>query len=124
MRLVTMGDDGLGLGLEMTGWRSSADWHRLGMLRSAVRSSADQGGVYARPNPTTGPLGLKASSEAELMTLRNRIERGRQNRQPCGILTSYPLGTKATLDLAHLQFLELGEVRGGVLPGRVGPESE
>ena len=87
---VTMGHVGMVLGLEMSRLaRSSADWHRLlEMCALCGTLLADQDGVY---DPTEANdrllLGLKGTlSEAEMFTLRNRLERGRQNKAARGEL--------------------------------------
>jgi DNA invertase Pin-like site-specific DNA recombinase len=87
---VTMGHVGLVLGLEMSRLaRSSADWHRLlEMCAMCGALLADQDGVYDPTEPNDRLLlGLKGTlSEAEMFTLRNRLERGRQNKAARGEL--------------------------------------
>jgi DNA invertase Pin-like site-specific DNA recombinase len=87
---VTMGHIGLVLGLEMSRLaRSSADWHRLlEMCALCGALLADQDGVYDPTDPNDRLLlGLKGTlSEAEMFTLRNRLERGRQNKAARGEL--------------------------------------
>src|SRR5580700_11396016 len=77
---VTMGHVGLVLGLEMSRLaRSSADWHRLLEICALCGSLlADQDGVYDPTDPNDRLLlGLKGTlSEAEMFTLKNRLERG------------------------------------------------
>ena len=94
---VTMGHVGIILGLEMS-WlaRSSADWHRLLEMCALCGSLlADQDGVYDPADPNDRLLlGLKGTlSEAELLTLRNRLERGRQNKAARGeLFDGVPMG--------------------------------
>jgi DNA invertase Pin-like site-specific DNA recombinase len=95
---VTLGHVGLVLGLEMSRFaRSSADWHRLLELCAVCGSLlADQDGVYDPTEPNDRLLlGLKGTlSEAEVFTLQNRLDRGRQNKAArgelfCGLPTGY-----------------------------------
>lgn len=95
---VTLGHVGLVLGLEMSRFaRSSADWHRLLELCAVCGSLlADQDGVYDPTDPNDRLLlGLKGTlSEAEVFTLKNRLDRGRQNKAArgelfCGLPTGY-----------------------------------
>ena len=94
---VTMGHVGIILGLEMS-WlaRSSADWHRLLEMCALCGSLlADQDGTYDPTDPNDRLLlGLKGTlSEAELLTLRNRLERGRQNKAARGeLFDGVPMG--------------------------------
>jgi DNA invertase Pin-like site-specific DNA recombinase len=85
---VTLGHVGLVLGLEMSRFaRSSADWHRLLELCAVCGSLlADQDGVYDPTDPNDRLLlGLKGTlSEAEVFTLKNRLDRGRQNKAAVG----------------------------------------
>jgi len=87
---VTMGHVGLVLGLEMSRLaRSSADWHRLlEMCALCGALLADQDGVYDPTDPNDRLLlGLKGTlSEAEMFTLKNRLERGRRNKAARGEL--------------------------------------
>lgn len=87
---VTMGHVGLVLGLEMSRLaRSSADWHRLLEICALCGSLlADQDGVYDPTDPNDRLLlGLKGTlSEAEMFTLKNRLERGRRNKAARGEL--------------------------------------
>lgn len=82
---VTLGHVGLVLGLEMSRLaRSSSDWHRLLELCALCGCLlADQDGLYDPTDPNDRLLlGLKGTlSEAELFTLRNRLERGRRKRR-------------------------------------------
>jgi DNA invertase Pin-like site-specific DNA recombinase len=94
---VTMGHVGIVLGLEMSRLaRSSADWHRLlEMCALCGTLLADQDGVYDPTDPNDRLLlGLKGTlSEAELLTLRNRLERGRRNKAARGELyDGVPMG--------------------------------
>jgi DNA invertase Pin-like site-specific DNA recombinase len=94
---VTMGHVGLVLGLEMSRLaRSSADWHRLlDMCALCGSLLADQDGIYEPTDPNDRLLlGLKGTlSEAELLTLRNRLERGRQNKAARGeLFNGVPMG--------------------------------
>jgi DNA invertase Pin-like site-specific DNA recombinase len=94
---VTMGHVGIVLGLEMSRLaRSSADWHRLLEMCALCGSLlADQDGVYDPTDPNDRLLlGLKGTlSEAELLTLRNRLERGRRNKAARGeLFDGVPMG--------------------------------
>jgi DNA invertase Pin-like site-specific DNA recombinase len=94
---VTMGHVGLVLGLEMSRLaRSSADWHRLLEMCALCGSLlADQDGIYDPTDPNDRLLlGLKGTlSEAEMFTLRNRLERGRQNKAARGeLFNGVPMG--------------------------------
>ena len=87
---VTLGHVGLVLGLEMSRLaRSCKDWHHLlevcGVFGTLL---ADQDGVYD-PNDTNDRLllGLKGTmSEVELITMRNRLDRGKRNKAERGEL--------------------------------------
>lgn len=87
---VTMGHVGLVLALEASRLsRSSADWHHLLEVCAVFGTLlADQDGVYDPTDPNDRLLlGLKGTlSEAEQFTLRNRLERGRQNKAMRGEL--------------------------------------
>jgi len=94
---VTMGHVGLVLGLEMSRLaRSSADWHRLIEMCAFCGSLlADQDGIYDPTDPNDRLLlGLKGTrSEAEQVTLRNRLERGRRNKAARGeMFYGVPMG--------------------------------
>jgi DNA invertase Pin-like site-specific DNA recombinase len=94
---VTMGHVGLVLGLEMSRLaRSSADWHRLLEMCALCGSLlADQDGIYDPTDPNDRLLlGLKGTlSEAEMFTLRNRLERGRRNKAARGeLFNGVPMG--------------------------------
>jgi DNA invertase Pin-like site-specific DNA recombinase len=87
---VTLGRVGLILGLEMSRLaRSCKDWHQLLEVCALVGTLlADQDGVY---DPRDGNdrllLGLTGiMSEAELVTMRNRLLRGRWNKAERGEL--------------------------------------
>jgi len=94
---VTLGHVGLVLGLEMSRLaRSSKDWHHLLELCALFGSLlGDQDGVYDPVDSNDRLLlGLKgAMSEFELVTMRNRLERGKQNKAERGELhIAPPLG--------------------------------
>ena len=81
---MTLNHVGLVLGLEMSRLaRSSRDWHNLFEM-CALRDSllADEDGVYDANDPNDRLLlGLKGiMSEMELHIMRNRLERGRDNK--------------------------------------------
>lgn len=91
---VTLGHVGLVLGLEMSRLaRSSKDWHHLLELCALFETLlGDQDGVY---NPTDSNdrllLGLKGTmSEFELLTMRNRLQRGLINKAERGELHIAP----------------------------------
>lgn len=91
---VTLGRVGLVLGLEMSRLaRSCKDWHQLLEVCALVGALlADQDGVY---DPRDGNdrllLGLTGiMSEAELVTMRNRLLRGRWNKAERGQLFADP----------------------------------
>src|SRR5206468_12901027 len=87
---LTMDHVGLVLGLEMSRLsRSSKDWHHL-LEACALFGTllADQDGVYD-PNDSNDRLllGLKGTiSEFELVTMHNRLERGKLNKAQRGEL--------------------------------------
>jgi DNA invertase Pin-like site-specific DNA recombinase/uncharacterized protein YndB with AHSA1/START domain len=89
---VTMGHVGLILGLEVSRLaRSNQDWHQLFELCSLVQTLlADQEGIYdASDSNDRLILGLKGMmSEVELITMRNRLERGRLHKAERGELFS------------------------------------
>lgn len=130
---VTMGHVGLVLGLEMARLaRSNKDWHQLLEL-CAVRGTvlADEDGIYD-PNDSNDRLllGLKGTiSEFELVTMRNRLERGKLNKAQRGELYhKVPLGylklstgevilepdeqARAVVQLLFDKFAELGTLYG------------
>src|SRR5438874_8294526 len=81
---VTMGHLGLVLGIEMARLaRCNKDWHQLLELCAVFGTVlADEDGVYD-PNDSNDRLllGLKGTiSEFELVTMRNRLERGKLNK--------------------------------------------
>jgi DNA invertase Pin-like site-specific DNA recombinase len=91
---VTLGQVGIVLGLEMSRLaRSCKDWHQLLEVCALVGTLlADQDGVY---DPRDGNdrllLGLTGiMSEAELVTMRNRLLRGRWNKAERGELFGDP----------------------------------
>jgi DNA invertase Pin-like site-specific DNA recombinase len=94
---LSLGHVGLVMGLEMSRLaRSSRDWHHLIELCALVEALlADQEGVY---NPQDANdrllLGLKGTmSEFELVTMRNRLERGRLHKAQRGeLFHSCPTG--------------------------------
>ena len=94
---VTMEHVGMVLGLEMSRLaRSCKDWHPLldlcGIFDTLL---ADQDGVYDPSDPNDRLLlGLKGTmSEVELHTMRNRLERGKQNKARRGELFLHaPIG--------------------------------
>jgi DNA invertase Pin-like site-specific DNA recombinase len=94
---VTMDHVGLILGLELSRLaRSCKDWHHLVEVCAVFDTLLyDQDGVYD-PNDSNDRLllGMKgAMSEYELITLRNRLERGRDNKAARGDLFLHlPIG--------------------------------
>lgn len=94
---VTMNHVGLVLGLEASRLaRSDKDWHDL-YERCALFQAllADEDGVYDASDPNDRLiLGLKGMmSEVELMTMRNRLERGKLHKAERGALFAQaPLG--------------------------------
>lgn len=94
---VTLDHVGLVLGLEMSRLaRSSSDWHHL-IETCALFGTllGDQDGIYDAHDPNDRLLlGLKgAMSEAELFTMRNRLERGKLHKaQRGGLFTRLPTG--------------------------------
>lgn len=91
---VTLGHVGLVMGLEMSRLaRSSKDWHHLLELCALFGTLlGDQDGIY---NPTDSNdrllLGLKGTmSEFELLTMRNRLQRGLVNKAERGELHIAP----------------------------------
>ena len=94
---VTLDHVGLVLGLELSRLaRSCKDWHHLVEVCAVFDTLLyDQDGVYD-PNDSNDRLllGMKgAMSEYELITLRNRLERGRDNKAARGELFLHvPLG--------------------------------
>lgn len=81
---VSMQHVGLIMGLEMSRLaRSSRDWHHLLEMCAVVGAIlGDEDGIY-NPNDCNDRLllGLKGTiSEFELVTMRNRLNRGRQNK--------------------------------------------
>jgi DNA invertase Pin-like site-specific DNA recombinase len=127
---VTMDHVGMVLGLEMSRLaRSNKDWHHLIEVCAVFGTLlADQDGVYDPNDPNDRLLlGLKgAMSEAELFTMRNRLERGRLHKAQRGELfpgkaaVGYVVGPDGRLEfdpdeqvqsvvrLVFAQFEELG----------------
>jgi DNA invertase Pin-like site-specific DNA recombinase len=104
---VAVAHVGLVLGLEMSRLaRSSKDWHQLLEVCALVGTVlADEDGVYD-PNDSNDRLllGLKGTiSEFELVTMRNRLERGKLNKALRGeLFYSVPTGyIKATAELVE-----------------------
>jgi DNA invertase Pin-like site-specific DNA recombinase len=94
---VTMNHVGLVLGLEVSRLaRSHKDWHDLYELCAIFQTLlADEDGVYDASDPNDRLiLGLKGMmSEVELLTMRNRLERGKRHKAERGALfTVVPLG--------------------------------
>jgi DNA invertase Pin-like site-specific DNA recombinase len=104
---VTLDHVGLVLGLEMSRLaRANSDWHHL-IETCALFGTllADQDGIYDAHDPNDRLLlGLKgAMSEAELFTMRNRLERGKLHKAQRGALftrlsTGYVLGPAGEVD--------------------------
>lgn len=94
---VTMDHVGLVLGIEMSRLaRSNKDWHHLLELCAVFGTIlADEDGIYD-PNDSNDRLllGLKGTiSEFELVTMRNRLNRGRLNKARRGeLFTLAPIG--------------------------------
>jgi DNA invertase Pin-like site-specific DNA recombinase len=94
---VTLHHVGLVLGLEMSRLaRSSRDWHNLFEMCALCDSLlADEDGVYDANDPNDRLLlGLKGiMSEMELHIMRNRLDRGRDNKAQRGeMFHSVPMG--------------------------------
>ena len=94
---VTLDHVGLVLGLELSRLaRSCKDWHHLVEVCAVFDTLLyDQDGVYnANDSNDRLLLGMKgAMSEYELITLRNRLERGRDNKAARGELFLHlPIG--------------------------------
>jgi DNA invertase Pin-like site-specific DNA recombinase len=126
---VTMDHVGLVLGLELSRLsRSSKDWYHLLEVCAVFGTLlADQDGVYdANDTNDRLVLGLKGTmSEVELVTMRNRLERGKLHKAergelilnvPCGYL-KLPNGdvvidpdeqARSTVQLVFDQFEALG----------------
>src|SRR4051794_34848611 len=126
---VSLDHVGLVLGLELSRLsRSSKDWYHLLEVCAVFGTLlADQDGVYD-PNDTNDRLvlGLKGTmSEVELITMRNRLERGKLHKAergelvlgvPCGYV-KLPTGevafdpdeqARSTVQLVFAKFDELG----------------
>ena len=94
---VTMDHVGMVLGLELSRLaRSCKDWHHLVEVCAVFDALLyDQDGVYdANDSNDRLLLGMKgAMSEYELVTLRNRLERGRDNKAARGeLFLQVPIG--------------------------------
>lgn len=94
---VSMDHVGIVLGLELSRLsRSSKDWHHLVEVCAIFNTLlGDQDGLYdANDSNDRLLLGMKgAMSEFELITLRNRLERGRDNKAARGELVLHvPIG--------------------------------
>jgi DNA invertase Pin-like site-specific DNA recombinase len=130
---VTMDHVGLVLGLEMSRIaRNNRDWHNLLEMCAIFGTNlADEDGVYD-PRDTNDRLllGLKGTiSEFELVTMRNRLDRGKLNKAtrgelffkvPCGYI-KLPTGEVAlepdeqarnVVQLIFDKFAELGTIYG------------
>jgi DNA invertase Pin-like site-specific DNA recombinase len=97
MSEVTLNHVGIVLGLELSRLsRSSKDWHHLVEVCAVFNTLlGDQDGIYdANDSNDRLLLGMKgAMSEFELITLRNRLERGRANKAQRGELFPHvPIG--------------------------------
>jgi DNA invertase Pin-like site-specific DNA recombinase len=105
---VTLDHVGLVLGLELSRLaRSCKDWHHLVEVCAVFDTLLyDQDGVYdANDSNDRLLLGMKgAMSEYELITLRNRLERGRDNKASRGDLFLHlPVGYVKSLSGEVLQ---------------------
>lgn len=94
---VSMDHVGIVLGLELSRLsRSSKDWHHLVEVCAVFNTLlGDQDGLYdANDSNDRLLLGMKgAMSEFELVTLRNRMERGRENKARRGeLILLVPIG--------------------------------
>ena len=94
---VSMDHVGIVLGLELSRLsRSSKDWHHLVEVCAVFNTLlGDQDGLYdANDSNDRLLLGMKgAMSEFELVTLRNRMERGRDNKASRGeLVLLVPIG--------------------------------
>jgi DNA invertase Pin-like site-specific DNA recombinase len=130
---VTMDHVGLVLGLELSRLaRSCKDWHHLVEVCAVFDTLLyDQDGIYdANDSNDRLLLGMKgAMSEFELITLRNRLQRGRENKAQRGEwFAAVPIGylklptgevvlepdeqARAVVQLIFDKFQELGTARG------------
>ena len=130
---VTLNHVGLVLGLEMSRLaRSSKDWHAFFEMCAIFGTLiADEDGVYDGNDPNDRLLlGLKGiMSEMELHIMRNRLERGRDNKARRGALFhGVPMGyvilptgelgfdpdeqAREVVQLAFDKFAELGSIYG------------
>jgi len=130
---VTLNHVGLVLGLEMSRLaRSSKDWHAFFEMCAIFGTLiADEDGVYDGNDPNDRLLlGLKGiMSEMELHIMRNRLERGRDNKARRGeLFHGVPMGyvllptgeldfdpdeqARAVMQLVFDKFDELGSIYG------------
>lgn len=130
---VTLGHVGMVLGLEMSRLaRSSKDWHAFFEMCAVFGTLiADEDGVYDGHDTNDRlVLGLKGIlSEMELHVMRNRLERGRDNKAQRGeLFYSVPMGyaqlpngkvdldpdeqARSVVQLIFAKFDEVGSVRG------------
>jgi len=130
---VTLNHVGMVLGLEMSRLaRSSKDWHAFFEMCAVFGTLiADEDGVYDGNDPNDRlVLGLKGIiSEMELHIMRNRLERGRENKAARGELFLHvPIGyfklpsgelvqepdeqARAVVQLVFDKFQELGAIWG------------
>ena len=130
---VTMDHAGLVLGLELSRLaRSCKDWHHLVEVCAVFDTLLyDQDGIYdANDSNDRLLLGMKgAMSEFELITLRNRLQRGRENKAQRGEwFAAVPIGylklpsgdvvlepdeqARAVVQLVFEKFQELGTAWG------------
>lgn len=129
---VSMDHVGIVLGLELNRLsRSSKDWHHLVEVCAVFNTLlGDQDGLYdANDSNDRLLLGMKgAMSEFELITLRNRLERGRDHKAARGeLILHVPIGyykvpttgevlvdpdeeARAVVQLVFDRFRELGSV--------------
>src|SRR3984957_18261372 len=94
---VTMEHVGLIIGIEMSRLaRSNEDWHHLLQMCSVFGTVlADEDGLYDPRDPNDRLLlGLKGTmSEYELITMHNRLERGKLHKaRRCELILSVPCG--------------------------------
>jgi DNA invertase Pin-like site-specific DNA recombinase len=115
---VTLHHVGLVLGLEMSRLaRLSRNWHNLFEMCALCESLlADEDGVYDANDPNDRLLlGLKGiMSEMELHIMRNRLDRGRDNKAQRGeMFHSVPMGY-VILPTGEVDFDPDGQARDGV----------
>jgi DNA invertase Pin-like site-specific DNA recombinase len=130
---VTLNHVGMVLGLEMSRLaRSSKDWHAFFEMCAIFGTLiADEDGVYDGNDPNDRLiLGLKGIlSEMELHVMRNRLQRGRDNKAQRGeLFHGVPMGyvllptgkvdldpdaqARAVVQLLFERFVELGSIYG------------